>query len=338
MALKRVDYDHAQHAVYAKGRQMPPGACDSHMHIFDPRFAPSAHWPRTPPVAPVAAYRQLQARLGTTRTVVVTPSTYGTDNACTLDALDQLGDAARGVAVVAQSTWAAIKGREALVVEWDESAAEQRSSAEITAAYKALLDGPDVAVARNDGDVAAALAAGHRRLEAEFEFPYLAHAALEPMNAVAWRHEDGIEVWGGHQMPDLYQAVAAQIAELARQVGADIDGMTGELSWYPGVKGAYSELVETVMQRSSVTMFDYIWTLGRLTSYLAMVQGIDQLAAALGVVQQVVLQIGIALDDPDVSQHFVEHAGRAAGLALGAKQAQHFPGALAQQTLDDLAV
>ena len=81
-------------------RLLPPGACDSHMHIFDARFAPSAHWPRTPPVAPVAAYRQLQVRLGTTRTVVVTPSTYGTDTACTLDALDQLGDDARGVAVV----------------------------------------------------------------------------------------------------------------------------------------------------------------------------------------------------------------------------------------------
>jgi predicted TIM-barrel fold metal-dependent hydrolase len=50
----------------------------------------------------VAAYRRLQQRLGTQRTVVVTPSTYGTDNACTLDALDQLGDGARGVAVVAQ--------------------------------------------------------------------------------------------------------------------------------------------------------------------------------------------------------------------------------------------
>ena len=83
-------------------RLLSPGACDSHMHIFDPRFAPSPHWPRTPPVAPVPVYRQLQARLGTTRTVVVTPSTYGTDNACTLDALDQLGDSARGVAVVDQ--------------------------------------------------------------------------------------------------------------------------------------------------------------------------------------------------------------------------------------------
>lgn len=83
-------------------RALPPLACDSHMHIFDARFSPSPHWPRTPPDAPVAAYRQLQQRLGTQRAVVVTPSTYGTDNACTLDALDQLGESARGVAVVAQ--------------------------------------------------------------------------------------------------------------------------------------------------------------------------------------------------------------------------------------------
>lgn len=83
--------------------RLPALACDSHMHIFDGRFPKSTHWPRTPPDAPVAAYRQLQARLGTTRTVVVTPSTYGTDNRCTLDAIAQLntvGDIARGVAVV----------------------------------------------------------------------------------------------------------------------------------------------------------------------------------------------------------------------------------------------
>ena len=79
---------------------LPKGACDSHMHIFDPRFAPSAHWQRTPPVAPVSTYRLLQQRLGTSRTVVVTPSTYGTDNACTLDAIAQLGSQAKGVAVV----------------------------------------------------------------------------------------------------------------------------------------------------------------------------------------------------------------------------------------------
>ena len=81
-------------------RALPAGACDSHMHIFDPRFAPSRHWKRQPPRAEVAAYRQLQERLGTSRSVVVNPSTYGTDNACMLDALAQLGTSARGVAVV----------------------------------------------------------------------------------------------------------------------------------------------------------------------------------------------------------------------------------------------
>ena len=79
---------------------LPALACDAHMHIFDARFAPSPHWSRKPPQADVATYRRLQQRIGTQRTVVVTPSTYGIDNACTLDALDQLGDAARGVAVV----------------------------------------------------------------------------------------------------------------------------------------------------------------------------------------------------------------------------------------------
>ena len=83
-------------------RPLPAGACDSHMHIFDPRFPASPHWKRQPPRAEVAAYRLLQQRLGTSRTVVVNPSTYGTDNACTLDALAQLGEQARGVAVVAE--------------------------------------------------------------------------------------------------------------------------------------------------------------------------------------------------------------------------------------------
>lgn len=86
--------------VRRPARALPALACDSHMHVFDRRFAPSPHWPRIPPEASVADYRRLQERLGTTRAVVVNPSTYGTSNACTLDALEQLGENARGVAVV----------------------------------------------------------------------------------------------------------------------------------------------------------------------------------------------------------------------------------------------
>lgn len=94
-----VAYPHSSGSERAKVR-LPANACDCHMHIYDDRFpwAPGAKLVHAP--ATVAMYRQLQQRLGTTRNVVVTPSAYGTDNRCTLDALSQLGATARGVAVV----------------------------------------------------------------------------------------------------------------------------------------------------------------------------------------------------------------------------------------------
>ena len=78
----------------------PPNACDCHIHIYDSRFPFAPNAKLRPPDATVDDYRRLQKRIGTTRTVVVTPSTYGTDNSCTLDAIAELGGTARGVAVV----------------------------------------------------------------------------------------------------------------------------------------------------------------------------------------------------------------------------------------------
>jgi D-galactarolactone isomerase len=79
----------------------PPNAADCHMHIYDPRFAESNPRPGlNPKNATVSDYRLLQKRTGTTRVVVVTPRNYATDNRVTLDALQQLGASARGVAVV----------------------------------------------------------------------------------------------------------------------------------------------------------------------------------------------------------------------------------------------
>ena len=80
--------------------KMPADACDCHHHIYDGKFpiAPSATL--KPGDAKVADYQALQKRIGTTRNVVVQPSTYGTDNSCTLEGMAQLGAASRGVAVV----------------------------------------------------------------------------------------------------------------------------------------------------------------------------------------------------------------------------------------------
>jgi predicted TIM-barrel fold metal-dependent hydrolase len=95
----------AQAVVWSSGTEpakikMPADACDCHHHIYDARFpiAPSATL--KPGDAKPADYRMLQKRIGTTRDVVVQPSTYGTDNSCTLDGMAQLGPTARGVAVV----------------------------------------------------------------------------------------------------------------------------------------------------------------------------------------------------------------------------------------------
>ncbi|WP_159911434.1 amidohydrolase [Pantoea sp. 18069] len=79
---------------------LPPGACDCHVHVYDARFPAAPGARLLPPDASAADYRRLQRRTGTTSTVLVTPSTYGTDNACMLAGLQALGPEARGVAVI----------------------------------------------------------------------------------------------------------------------------------------------------------------------------------------------------------------------------------------------
>ena len=81
--------------------QAPPGACDCHMHIFDPRFPTRANTPYAPPVALVADYLAVRRRLGLSRSVVIQSITHGTDNANLVAALDAFAGSARGVAVIA---------------------------------------------------------------------------------------------------------------------------------------------------------------------------------------------------------------------------------------------
>ncbi|MEM8546608.1 MAG: molybdopterin cofactor-binding domain-containing protein, partial [Pseudomonadota bacterium] len=116
-----------------------------------------------------------------------------------------------GVAVVADSFWQAKKARDALVVEWDDSAAEVRGSDEIMADYKVLAEN-EGALARNDGDVAAAFANASQIVEHRFEHPFLAHATMEPMDCVVEMGEGRCDIWTGSQIQTLDQQVAAAIA------------------------------------------------------------------------------------------------------------------------------
>lgn len=119
----------------------------------------------------------------------------------------------RGVAVVAEGFWAASKGREALEIAWDESRAETRGSDEIMAQYRELAKKPGQ-VARRDGDPAAGLAGAAKVLEATYEYPFLAHAPMEPLDCVVELKPDSCEVWTGSQLQTGDVATAVAISGL----------------------------------------------------------------------------------------------------------------------------
>jgi isoquinoline 1-oxidoreductase beta subunit len=119
----------------------------------------------------------------------------------------------RGVAVVAKSFWAAKLGRDALKVEWDDSKAEKRSTTAIMAEYRRLAEQPGKP-ARKEGDAAAALKGAAKLITATYEFPYLAHAPMEPLDAVVKLDADSCEIWCGDQFQTVDQANAAATAGL----------------------------------------------------------------------------------------------------------------------------
>jgi isoquinoline 1-oxidoreductase beta subunit len=118
-----------------------------------------------------------------------------------------------GVAVLAKDTWSAKKGRDALQIEWDESNAFKLGTDEIFARYRELAKSPG-AIARKEGDPEAAFAAPARVLHAAYDFPYLAHAAMEPMNCVVRLTKNGCEIWNGEQLQTIDQANVAALLGL----------------------------------------------------------------------------------------------------------------------------
>ncbi len=119
----------------------------------------------------------------------------------------------QGVAIVATDFWSAKQARDALRVEWDESNAEKRSSDELLANYHELAKKPGM-VAYSQGDIIKGQDGAAKKLEAVFEFPYLAHAPMEPLACVIRLSDDACEIWAGSQLQTLDQAIAAQVAGL----------------------------------------------------------------------------------------------------------------------------
>ena len=120
---------------------------------------------------------------------------------------------AGGVVVVADSTWAAMKGRDALAITWDNGAAAAESTATLHTSLHAGAGKPGKRI-RNDGDVDAVLSNGAKRVEATYEFPFLAHATMEPMNITVHARSGEAEVWAPTQSPDWVQRTVAKVLDL----------------------------------------------------------------------------------------------------------------------------
>jgi isoquinoline 1-oxidoreductase beta subunit len=115
-----------------------------------------------------------------------------------------------GVAVVAKGTWAAMQGRRALKVTWDESAGAGLDSDALLAHYRELAATPGTPFVKP----ATPPATPARTIEATYEFPFLAHAPMEPQGCVAWLHDGMLETWAGHQFPTFDHMFAAKAAGL----------------------------------------------------------------------------------------------------------------------------
>jgi len=118
-----------------------------------------------------------------------------------------------GVAVLAGDFWTALQGRNALNITWDESQAIKKSSDQLMAEYKGLAKQPGSVAAKN-GDVGKAMKGASKTANASYEFPYLAHASMEPLNCVVQITDAGCEIWNADQSPTSDQMHVAKVLNI----------------------------------------------------------------------------------------------------------------------------
>ena len=137
----------------------------------------------------------------------------GVRDVLTIEAVGKGAFTAGGVVVLADNSWAAIKGREALKIEWDEGPTASESSETLRQQFLANASKPGKAV-RNDGDVDAAFRGATKKIDAVYEFPFAPHATMEPMNCTVHIRQDSAEAWVPTQAPQWAQDIIVKVSGL----------------------------------------------------------------------------------------------------------------------------
>jgi isoquinoline 1-oxidoreductase beta subunit len=118
-----------------------------------------------------------------------------------------------GLAILATSHWAAIEARKRVTVQWDKSSANA-SSVWLNQQFDRILAASDVPIIKNEGDATTVFDQAARKIEAVYEVPFLAHAAMEPMNFTAYVQADKCELWGSTQVPNAVFRQAKNLLNL----------------------------------------------------------------------------------------------------------------------------
>jgi len=130
--------------------------------------------------------------------------------------VEQVVQVPSGVAVVASNFWSAKLGRDALQIDWDLGPGASLDSAKLLEDYRAQAQTKGT-VATEKGDADAALSGAAKKIIAEYDVPYLAHATMEPMNCAVKLEGDRCEIWTGTQFQTMDQMTAAKIAGIPQQ-------------------------------------------------------------------------------------------------------------------------
>ncbi len=142
-----------------------------------------------------------------------TVKSFDAEKVKTVPGVSHVVDLGNAVAIVGRNFWAARQGREALRVEWDPGPNAQLSSEALSKSFREAATGPGGAAARKAADPQA-LAGAAKRLVAEYEVPFLAHAPMEPLNCTVELKADGAELWVGSQFQGVDQMAAARVLGL----------------------------------------------------------------------------------------------------------------------------
>jgi isoquinoline 1-oxidoreductase subunit beta len=141
-------------------------------------------------------------------------SVPGVRDVIAIDPVAKGAFSAGGIAVLADNSWAAIQGRNALNIVWEEGPHAGESSETLHKQFLENAAKPGKALLRSDGDADATLSKFAKKIEVTYEFPFAAHASMEPMNSTVHIRPDGAEAWIPTQAPQWAQDVIAGVSGL----------------------------------------------------------------------------------------------------------------------------